>query len=473
MDKLCPVKKSRLWGHAFEVPPDQKAWQFSQSIGTDLNLLREELEVSLVHVRMLERQSILPRKDARLLISALSRMLQEAEQGTLCLSKDAEDIHEAVEAELANRVGEVAGKLHTARSRNDLVATTTRLYTMRRCEELQTRIKALQKTLVRLGAKYKRHPMPGYTHQQRAQPITLGFHLLSYFWMLQRDGVRFEQVMLMANACPLGSAALAGTPFDVDRKFTAKELGFRMPLPNALDAVSDRDFVADALHACTTMMVHLSRIAQDLILWSSAEYGFVSLPPNLTTGSSIMPQKRNPDMAELIRARAARAIGHLTALHATMKALPMGYNRDTQEDKPPLFDSLRLCADSLELTEKMLSGVTFHTKRMAAAAEEGFLAATAIADRLTAQGIPFRKAHELVARLVRECEKRELTLLDLSPERLQEYWPGAPTDVLDAIPARAGIESRDSLGGPASSAMDEQLAHARSLLRKKGFPTQA
>lgn len=467
------MKKSRLWGHAFDAPPDPKAWEFSQSIGTDLNLLREELEVSLAHVRMLGRRGILARKDARTLASAIEGMLEEAELGKLKLPRNAEDIHEAVEAELARRIGETAGKLHTARSRNDLIATTTRLYTMRRCAELQAGIKALQKTLVRLGSKHKRHPMPGYTHQQRAQPLTLGFHLLAYFWMLQRDGVRLEQVARMADGCPLGSAALAGTPFPIDREFTAKELGFSHASPNALDAVSDRDFVADALHACASLMVHLSRIAQDLILWSSAEYAFVSLPPSLTTGSSIMPQKRNPDMAELIRARAARAIGNLTAMHATMKALPMGYNRDTQEDKPPLFDALRLCADSLELTDKMLHGARFHTKRMAAAAEEGFLSATAIADRLAAQGIPFRKAHELVARLVRECEQRGLALPDLTPELLSECLPEAPAEVLEAIPAKAGIESRSSLGGPAETAVNRQLAHARALLRKKGFPSQA
>lgn len=466
------MKKSRLWGHAFEESPDPKAWEFSQSIGTDLNLLREELEVSIAHVRMLGRSGILPNKDLRLLVGALQTMLQEAKAGNLRLSKNAEDIHEAVEVELTRRVGETAGKLHTARSRNDLIATTTRLYTMRRCAQLQLSIKALQRTLLRLGAKHKRDPIPGYTHQQRAQPITLGFHLLSYFWMLQRDGVRFQQVGRMADTCPLGSAALAGTPFPIDREFTATALGFSHPSPSALDAVSDRDFVTDALHACASLMVHLSRIAQDLILWSSAEYAFVSLPQSLTTGSSIMPQKRNPDMAELIRARAARAIGHLTAVHATMKALPMGYNRDTQEDKPPLFDALRLSSDSLELTDKMLGGATFHVKRMAAAAEEGFLAATAIADRLTAQGVPFRKAHELVARLVRECERRGLALPDLTPELLEECLPEAPVGVLDVISARAGIESRNSLGAPAEAAMDEQLAHARLLLRKKGFPAQ-
>lgn len=467
------MKKSRLWGHAFDDAPDPKAWEFSQSIETDLNLLLEELEVSLAHVRMLGRQGILGRKDARTLAAALEAMLGEARNGVLKLPKNAEDIHEAVEVELSKRVGGTAGKLHTARSRNDLIATTTRLYTMRRCSELQQRIKAIQKTIVRLGSKHRRDPMPGYTHQQRAQPITLGFHLMSYFWMLQRDGVRFEQAGRMADSCPLGSAALAGTPFPIDRDFTAKELGFAQPSPNALDAVSDRDFVADTLHACTSLMVHLSRIAQDLILWSSAEYAFVSLPTSLTTGSSIMPQKRNPDMAELIRGRTARSIGHLIAIHALMKALPMGYNRDTQEDKPPLFDALRLCADSLELTERMLSEAVFHTKRTAAAAEEGFLSATAVADRLAARGVPFRKAHELVARLVRECERRGLELPDLTPKLLSECLPEVPPDVLDAIPAKAGIESRSSLGGPAESAMELQINHARALLRKKGFHAQA
>jgi argininosuccinate lyase len=464
--------KKKLWGGAFSEAPDDTAWRFGQSIESDWNLLTEELEVSHVHAQMLARQKILPPSKAAKLIRALEEMIAEAAEGRLRMPQDAEDIHAAMEAELRRRVGDVAGMLHTGRSRNDQIATVARLYLRRRCDALLSLIKALQKEIVRQAGRYATTPMPGYTHQQRAQPITLGFHLLAWFWMLQRDGERLETVKNSADSCPLGAAALAGTPFEIDRKWVAKQLGFRQPTPNALDAVSDRDFVADALHACSMLMLHLSRMSQEIILWSSQEFGFLRLPDRLTTGSSIMPQKRNPDFAELIRGRSARCFGHWVAHMSLMKALPLGYNRDTQEDKPPLFDSIALCKDSLLLMRAMLQGGEFDKRRMRAAAEEGHIAATAVADYLASRGMPFREAHERVGRLVRACDERGIALREAPPDLIRTVLRCDPAPILPLLSAEAGIQSRDGYGGPGPSAMKTQLREARAALRRKGFSRQ-
>lgn len=463
------MKKTKLWGGAFAEAPDETAWRFGQSIESDWNLLAEELEVSLAHARMLERQKILPAAKAKKLIRALESLVRDAEEGRLKIPRDAEDIHAAVEEELRKRVGDIAGMLHTGRSRNDQIATVARLYLRRRCDRLLSLIKDLQREIVKQGARHANAPMPGYTHQQRAQPVTLGFHLLAWFWMLQRDGERLETVKISANTCPLGTAALAGTPFKIDRHWTAKQLGFDGPTPNALDAVSDRDFASDALHACATLMLHLSRMSQEIVLWSSEEFGFLRLPDRVTTGSSIMPQKRNPDFAELIRGRSARCFGHWVAHMSMMKALPLGYNRDTQEDKPPLFDALALCRDSLLLMRTMIEGAQFDKQRMREAAEAGHIAATAVADFLASKGVPFRQAHERVGRLVRACEEVGLTLREATPDLIRSVLQADPDEILPLLSAEAGIRSRDGYGGPGPNAMKVQLAEARAALRRKGF----
>lgn len=452
----------KTWGGAFEKTPDDLAWKFGQSIESDSVLWREELDVSIAHARMLGATGIVPEADV--IISELDKIRAEIELGSLELPRDAEDIHGAIEAILFERIGEIAGKLHTGRSRNDQIATVTRLWLRRRCTDLRRGIKQLQSVLLELAEKHQHDPMPGYTHMQRAQPITLGFHLLAHFWMLQRDVARLEFVEKACGECPLGSAALAGTPFPIDRELTASELGFARPSRNALDATSDRDFIGDALHACAMLMQHLSRLCQEITMWTSAEYGFMRLDDSFSTGSSIMPQKRNPDFAELIRGRTGRVFGHWIAFQTMMKALPLGYNRDQQEDKPPLFDSVRLCLDSVALCAGMIETATFDIERMKQTAGEGFSTATAVADALAASGMPFRAAHELTGKLVRECEKRGWTLMDLDEARLSETGLKVPASILEVVDVEGSIQSRDVGGGPGPGAMRRQLDEAKRTL---------
>jgi argininosuccinate lyase len=311
--------------------------------------------------------------------------------------------------------------------------------------------------------------MPGYTHQQRAQPITLGFHLMAHFWSFQRHGWRAERLFELANYSPLGAAALAGTSFAIDREATSRELGFIAPIPNALDATSDRSYMLDALHLCALVMIDLSRMCQELILFSTREFGFVRLADSVTTGSSIMPQKRNPDMAELIRGRTSRAIANWTTLAGVMKALPMGYNRDTQEDKPPLFDSLRKVKDSIELVRLMMSTAEWQTERMATSVRGDFSTATDLADYLASEGMPFRQAHELVGRVVRFATDKGIGLEDLDAEALSGIAPEVPAEALGCLRAEESVRRRESMGGPGPRAMEAQLAHAKKLLDEVGF----
>lgn len=313
--------------------------------------------------------------------------------------------------------------------------------------------------------------MPGYTHQQRAQPITLGFHLMAYFWAFQRHGWRAEHSLELADYCPLGSAALAGTGFPIDRQMTSDMLGFRGPIPNALDATSDRSYIMDALHICAMTMIDLSRVSNELVLYSGREFGFVKLADSVTTGSSIMPQKRNPDMAELIRGRTGRAIANWVTLATTMKGLPMGYNRDTQEDKPPLFDSLRKVRDSLSLVQKMLETATWQLDRMAECTFGDFSTSTDLADFLATSGMPFRQAHEVVGGLVRECQARNIVLEELTAESLAEIAPEVPTSALEVLSAAGSVRRRESLGAPGPNAMAVQIEHAKRLHVARGFVT--
>ncbi len=448
--------KQKLWGGAFAKGPDELAWRFGQSIDSDSILGQEEIEVSIAHAEMLGACGILPASEAALLVQRLTEIGKELSAGA-SLPDDAEDIHAAIEQMLRAEVGEVADKLHAGRSRNDQIATVTRLWLKRACDALAARAVELQKVLLKLGEKHQADAMPGFTHMQPAQPITLGLHLMAYFWMLERDKSRLAAVKAMADECPLGSAALAGTSLPINREMTAAKLGFSCVTANALDATSDRDFVGDALHYSATLMQHLSRLSQELVLWSTPMYGFVRLDEAYATGSSIMPQKRNPDMAELIRGRSARVIGHWTAFMSMMRALPLGYNRDQQEDKPGLFDSVSLCLDSLQLCARMLSTAEFQTWHMSAIAGDGFSTATGVAEAMVMDGMPFRQAHEATGKLVRQCEETGTTLdalTGLSPE------VHAATDVTGSIAAR------DGQGGPGPTAMTKQLDEAKKVLGK-------
>ena len=457
----------KLWGGAFAETTDALVDRFGQSIETDLNFWQEDIIGSVAHARMLGATGIITEAEAQELIDGLEKIHEE---GPTYLKLDVEDIHTAIEYRLRQLVGDVAGKLHTARSRNDQVATASRLYVHNELIIVQDLIKKLQGLLLEESVKYKDSLMPGYTHQQRAQPITLGFHFMAHFWALQRHGWRAERLFEMANYSPLGAAALAGTSFPIDRQMTSDELGFNAPIPNALDATSDRSYILDALHLCALIMIDLSRISQELVLFSTKEFSFVKLHDSVTTGSSIMPQKRNPDMAELIRGRTGRAISNWVTLATTMKGLPLGYNRDTQEDKPPLFDSLRKVKDSLKLVFLMLETADWQLDRMASATRGDFSTATDLADFLAAQGTPFREAHEIVGKIVRGCNDRGCALEDLSAESLAEIAPEVPSEALTVLQPAGSVKRRESYGAPGPKAMQIQLDHAKLVLENTGFP---
>lgn len=458
----------KQWGGVFSGTNDRVVEAFGQSIETDLTFWQEDVIASVAHVRMLGATGIITAEEAKQIEDGLERIHEE---GPGALPKDVEDIHTAVEVRLYELIGDVAGKLHTARSRNDQVATDTRLYLHNALLEVSDDIKRLQTILLEQAEKHAHDLMPGYTHGQRAQPITLGFHLLAYFWALQRNGWRCERVVAVANYSPLGSAALAGTGFPIDRFATSSELGFTAPIPNTLDAVSDRSYMLDALAAAANLMIDLSRISHELVLFSGKEFGFVKLEDAVTTGSSIMPQKRNPDMAELIRGRTGMAIANWVSLATTMKGLQLGYNRDAQDDKPPLFSSLRLINDSLLLVGLMLRKAEWQTDRMRSTIHGDFSTATDLADALARTGMPFRQAHETVGGVVRECLEKGIPLEELSEADLARLAPQAPPDTVKVLQPEGSVAARESYGGPGPKAIREQLDHAAKLLETSGFPS--
>jgi argininosuccinate lyase len=468
----CKIRAGmkKLWGGAFSESTDALVDRFGQSIDTDLNFWQEDIMGSVAHARMLGAVGIVTPEESQQLIDGLETI---HEQGPNFLRLDVEDIHTAIELRLHELVGDVAGKLHTARSRNDQVATDTRLFVYNELLVVERLLKKLQGVLLNQSETYRGNVMPGYTHQQRAQPITLGFYLLAHFWALQRHGWRAERLSELANYSPLGAAALAGTGFPIDREMTSKELGFLAPIPNALDATSDRSYVMDALHLCAIIMIDLSRISQELVLFSTKEFGFVSLSDSVTTGSSIMPQKRNPDMAELIRGRTSRAIANYMTLAGVMKGLPLGYNRDTQEDKPPLFDSLRKVRDSLTLVTLMLDTAVWNLEKMKSDVYGDFSTATDLADFMAAGGTPFRQAHELVGKIVKGCQARGIVLEELTPQSLAEIAPEVDESVLSVLSAQDSVNRRESLGGPGPGAMVAQIAHAKAIFAAPRFESIA
>lgn len=458
----------KVWGGAFDEDQDALVDRFGQSFESDLTFWREDVEGSIAHATMLGSVGLISREDSDQLVGGLRQILAE---GAESLPHDVEDVHTAVEVRLREIIGPVAGKLHMARSRNDQVATDLRLYMRRRLGELGAEVSGLQRELLEQASAHGQTVLPGVTHQQHAQPITLGFHLLAHFWAMQRHRWRLRLIIQMVNWSPLGSAALAGTGFPIDRQQTAELLGFAGPLPNALDATSDRSIVLDAHHWVNLVMLDLSRLCQELVLWSTPEYGYLSLSDKVTTGSSIMPQKRNPDMAELIRGKAGHALGRYVALSATMKGLILGYNRDTQEDKPPLFESLQMVEDSLRIATLMLEEATWNPNRMVERLRQGFAEATDLADALALRGMPFREAHEVVGRIVRFCLERGLTLDQMDESMLAEATPEVPYELLAELdPVKCALR-RNSYGGPGSQAMARQMEEARAAL--DAWPTSS
>jgi argininosuccinate lyase len=441
----------------FREPQDPAFQALNASIAFDRRLWPHDLAQSRAHARMLAAQGIIAAEDRDALLEGLEAVEAELREGRFPFAPDDEDIHMAVERRLTEVVGPVGGRLHTARSRNDQVATDVALFTR---EAARAAIAAVERLMAALMDAAERHldwPLPGYTHLQRAQPVYLGHHLLAYVWMLERDRARLRFVVEQTAALPLGAGALAGVNFDTDRGAVAAELGFERPAPNSIDAVSNRDFVLDYLAAAATCATHLSRLGAELVLWSSEEFGFVELPDAWTSGSSIMPQKKNPDAAELLRAKAPRVVGHLAALHGVMHALPLTYNKDLQEDKEHLFDAVDTLELSLAAATGMVAGARFRRERMAAAATDELIAATDLADLLVKRGTPFREAHGVVAGLVREAVDSRRPLAEVAVPALGE-------EAAEVLASSSWLESKVSEGGTSLARVREQLQRARALL---------
>jgi len=448
----------------FSEPQDPVFQQLNASISFDRRLWPYDIEQSRAHAAMLAQQGIIEETDRDEIDAGLDAVEQELVAGTFPFRDDDEDIHMAVERRLTELVGPVGGKLHTARSRNDQVATDVALFTRDHARRAVAAIETLMATLIDVAEEHIDWPMPGYTHLQRAQPVYLGHHLLAYVWMLDRDRARFRFAAEQAEALPLGAGALAGVNFDTDRGFVADRLGFDRVAPNSIDAVSNRDFVLDYLAAAATCATHLSRLGAELVLWSSEEFGFVELPDAWSSGSSIMPQKKNPDAAELLRAKAPRVVGHLSALHGVMHALPLTYNKDMQEDKEHLFDAVDTIELTLAAASGMLRGAQFRADRLAAAAADELIAATDIADLLVRRGVPFRQCHGVVAGLVRDAVESHRNLSDFTLDELAAHSEHLDAEVYEVLAQRSWLESKRSEGGTASSRVREQLVLARTRL---------
>ena len=444
-------------------PPDETVIDYTSSLPFDRRLYRYDISGSIGHARMLAKQGIISPEDAKTIQKGLGTIAREIEQGKFNFKPELEDIHMAVEARLFELTGEVAGKLHTARSRNDQVALDLRLFTKEAISETIAHLKKLQQSLVSLAEDNKDVVMPGYTHLQPAQPVLLAHHLLAYFEMLQRDVERFNDALKRTDVMPLGSGALAGVAYDIDRDFVASELGFSRLSHNSMDAVSDRDFVIEYLAAAGICMMHLSRLAEEIILWSSAEFDFVCLDDAYATGSSLMPQKKNPDVAELCRGKTGRIYGHLIALLVTMKALPLSYNRDLQEDKEGLFDTVDTLLPSLEVFSGMVSSLKIKKENIERAANRGYILATDLADYLVAKGETFRSAHGITARLISYAADKSKPLSQLN---LSEYQRFSPLfgDSIYSVTAVSSIAARNITGGTAPQQVAKALARTKEIV---------
>lgn len=454
-----------LWGGRFEGETDALVWQFNQSLSFDKRLWSADIRGSIAHARMLARQKIIGEDEGAALVGGLETLHADLANQRAQLPPDAEDIHSAVEQMLRERIGPaVAGKLHTARSRNDQVATDVRLWLKGAIAGLRGDLTALRILLVNLAEANLDAILPGRTHHQHAQPVRLAHHLLAYFWMLSRDDDRFVGVARRTNVLPLGAGALAGTPFPIDREFVARELGFDSVCENSLDAVADRDFAVEFCSAAALLMLHLSRLAEEIVLWSAPEFGFIELSDAVTTGSSIMPQKKNPDVAELIRGKTGRVYGDLVTLLTLMKGLALAYNKDMQEDKEPLFDACDTVRACTTLMTRMLESATFRPDRMSTAMKGDFSTATDLADALAASGVPFRDAHEVVGRLVRACIEQGRGLEELTLADLQAHDARFSFAALEAVTPRASADARTSRGGTGRQAVVEQVGRARAIL---------
>ena len=456
----------KMWGGRFEGKTDALVEQLGESVSFDARLALWDIRGSIAHARMLGDCGIITKTDAKKIISGLRAIGKEIEAGKFTFKTALEDVHMNIEAALSKRIGDAGKRLHTGRSRNDQIATDMRLWTRDQIDAIGQLLDAMQLALVDLADAHVDVVMPGCTHLQHAQPVLFAHHLLAYVEMFARDAERFAQLRARVNVLPLGSAALAGTPYPIDRKQVAEELGFEAISANSMDAVSDRDYLIEFGANASMVMMHLSRLSEELILWSTAEYGFIQIGDAFTTGSSIMPQKKNPDVAELVRGKTGRVYGDLTALLTLMKGLPLTYNRDMQEDKEPVFDAsdtIQLC---LAVVGRMLSSVAVNAEAMHEATRHGFLEATDLADYLSAKGMPFREAHEAVGKLVRYCEKGGKRFDELSLEEFQKHSALFLDDIFALLSPEAIVRRRENVGGTAPKRVHQALRRARSRLRR-------
>lgn len=457
---------AQLWGGRFTKETDKLVYNFNASISFDRKFFKQDIEGSKAHVTMLGKQGILTEEEAEKICTALAEIEDDVESGRFLISESYEDIHSFVEAELIERLGDLGKKLHTGRSRNDQVALDMRLYIREEVKETDELLKKLLKTILSIMEKNTDTIMPGFTHLQKAQPITLAHHMGAYFEMFKRDRQRLFDIHERMNYCPLGSGALAGTTYPLDREYTAELLKFYGPTLNSMDGVSDRDYLIEYLAAAATIMMHLSRFCEEIIIWNSNEYQFVEIDDSFSTGSSIMPQKKNPDIAELIRGKTGRVYGALMSILTTMKGIPLAYNKDMQEDKELTFDAIDTVKGCLALFEGMISTMKFKKENMRKSARGGFTNATDAADYLVNHGIPFRDAHGIIGRIVLYCIDKGIAIDDMSLEELKKFSDKFEEDIFEAVSMETCVDKRLTLGAPGRRAMDKVIAIERAYLKE-------
>lgn len=460
------VMSNKAWGGRFQQQPEEWVDAFNASIDFDQTLLDEDIQGSIAHATMLAHQNIISEEEKNAIVKGLKDIQADFYNHNIEFKHALEDIHLNIEHELIQRIGDPGGKLHTGRSRNDQVATDLHLYVKKQVIEIQALIRSFQESILTLAKSHVETIMPGYTHLQRAQPISFAHHIMTYFWMLERDYTRFADSLKRIDISPLGAAALSGTTHPIDRHETQELLGFEYIYENSLDAVSDRDYIIETLHNISLTMTHLSRFAEEIIFWSTDEAKFITLSDAFSTGSSIMPQKKNPDMAELIRGKVGRTTGHLMSMLVTLKGLPLAYNKDLQEDKEGLFDSVRTMKGSLRIFEGMLNTLTVNTNRLNETVHQDFSNATELADYLVDKNVPFRTAHEIVGKIVFECIQQGIYLLDVPFERYQELNDKIEEDVYDYLKPENCLNRRKSYGSTGQDAVRHQLNVAENILKQ-------
>lgn len=453
-----------LWSGRFEQGVSEFTQEFGASLPIDKAMYHQDIAGSHAHARMLAAQGVISEEDKQKIVDGLTAIEKRIDEGDFVFDINDEDIHMSIEKVLTENIGDAGARLHTGRSRNDQVVTDTRLYAKELARELMVANVSLREALFEAAEKTFGVILPGYTHMQHAQPVLLSHHFMAYFWMFSRDFKRLSAALDAADMNPLGSAALAGTTYPLDRMATTKELGFAAAIPNSLDAVSDRDFLLDLNYACSVSMIHLSRLCEEIILWSTSEFGFITLSDSYSTGSSIMPQKKNPDFAELIRGKSGRVVGDLVALLVTMKSLPLAYNKDLQEDKEGAMDAAKTLYDCMICMKGMIATMSINQDAMDEQAKKGYLAATDVADYLAKKGMPFRKAHEVVGHLVLLCDKRGCDLSDLSLDDFRAESELFEQDITEALDLESIVAARTTFGGTGHSAVKEQMEQAKDVL---------